>query len=228
NEADLDFGNQLSHSDYIYNGIGLCSNDNFINKAKSRKSMEVKFIHAGRLVPEKGADNAIDVIDRLKSNGYDVKLCVVGGASFGKNTETDYVRCLKEKASVINKKYKSDIVSLTGYLSHKELLEKMSQSDVFLYPAEWEEPFGMVIVEALNSGLTVIASKKGGMIEILEAVSSGYLTNSIEETYMRAKCIVTSPYLIECNRRISKEYAQNKFNWVKISKDLNVFFEKCF
>ena len=104
----------------------------------------------------------------------------------------------------------------------------MSQSDIFLYPAKWEEPFGMVIVEALNSGLTVIASKKGGMTEILDPIPSGYLTNSIEENYTCAKSIISSPYLIERNRHISREYAQNKFNWVKVSEDLNRIFEKHF
>lgn len=56
-----------------------------------------------------------------------------------------------------------------------------SEAKVFLFPIEWEEPFGLVVIEALASGTPVIAYPHGEVAEIVKDGKTGYLVNNPEE-----------------------------------------------
>ena len=56
-----------------------------------------------------------------------------------------------------------------------------SEASVFLFPIEWEEPFGLVVIEALASGTPVIAYPHGEVAEIVKDGKTGFLVNSPEE-----------------------------------------------
>ena len=64
-------------------------------------------------------------------------------------------------------------VSVQEALPHSELAEHYRMSDIFIGPSVWNEPFGMVIVEAMASGLPVIATRGGGFPEIVKDGETG-------------------------------------------------------
>jgi glycosyltransferase involved in cell wall biosynthesis len=65
------------------------------------------------------------------------------------------------------KKYKLKNTKILGWVLKKDLVRLYASADVFITPSIWEEPFGMVSVEALSSRTPVIASNMGGIPEIV-------------------------------------------------------------
>jgi spore coat protein SA len=57
-------------------------------------------------------------------------------------------------------------VEFRPYCSGKELADMFRESDIFCAPSIWEEPFGMVNIEAFASGLPVVSTHGGGSAEV--------------------------------------------------------------
>jgi spore coat protein SA len=98
----------------------------------------------------------------LAERGRDVRGVVLGTANFGNvtNIETRYVRKLKSDAP--------PNVEFIPYTFGEALADEFRAADIFCCPSIWEEPFGMVNVEAMASGLPVVATRMGGIPEIFE------------------------------------------------------------
>ncbi|MBC7746434.1 glycosyltransferase, partial [Pedobacter sp.] len=57
----------------------------------------------------------------------------------------------------------------------------LGRAKALLFPIQWEEPFGMAVIEALACGTPVVAMNRGAMSEIIKHGVNGFLANSIEE-----------------------------------------------
>ncbi len=68
-----------------------------------------------------------------------------------------------------------------GPLNDDQKNAYLGQSKALLFPIEWDEPFGMVMVEAMACGTPVIALNHGSVDEIIDEGITGYKCNSIEE-----------------------------------------------
>jgi D-inositol-3-phosphate glycosyltransferase len=117
----------------------------------------------GRLVPRKGVDLAIEALGILDRRGLrDVELVIVGGsgdaASAGEDTEA---RRLMEAARAAGV---ADRVRLHGRVSQADMPAVMRTADVVVC-APWYEPFGIVPLEAMASGVPVVASAVGGLTD---------------------------------------------------------------
>jgi glycosyltransferase involved in cell wall biosynthesis len=109
----------------------------------------------GQISPHKGHDDALEAM-RLLGDGY--RLLIAGKG------DTDYVEKLKEKARGLP-------VTFSGFV---ELPEFFSAIDVLLVPS-WEEPFGIVLLEAMASGIPVISTAAGGPLDIVRNGENGLL-----------------------------------------------------
>src|SRR5690606_33906727 len=67
--------------------------------------------------------------------------------------------------------------NLGGFRKHKFI----AQAKALLFPIQWEEPFGMAVIEALACGTPVVAMNRGAMPEIIEHGVTGFLANNEEE-----------------------------------------------
>lgn len=76
---------------------------------------------------------------------------------------------------------KSPYVSYSGMVSGKKKMKFLSEAKALLHPITWNEPFGMVIIEALACGTPVIAMNRGAMSEIIEHGVNGFLAETEEE-----------------------------------------------
>lgn len=72
-------------------------------------------------------------------------------------------------------------ITFLGSLAGKKKLKFLSEAKVLLFPIEWEEPFGMSVIEALACGTPVIAMNRGAMSEIIEHGVTGFLANTQRE-----------------------------------------------
>jgi glycosyltransferase involved in cell wall biosynthesis len=109
----------------------------------------------GQISPHKGHDDAIEAV-RLLGSGY--RLLIAGKG------EADYVEILKDKARGLP-------VTFSGFV---ELPEFFNAIDVLLVPS-WEEPFGIVLLEAMASGIPVISTAAGGPLDIVRNGETGVL-----------------------------------------------------
>lgn len=115
----------------------------------------------GRLVPEKGAHLLIQAVNMLIEGGIDVRLRIIGEPGFGKKTDgySDYLKgmCPQIKESI----------TFVGYKCGSELAKEFREATIFCCPSIWNEPFGMINIEAMASAVPVVASSVGGIPEIL-------------------------------------------------------------
>lgn len=160
-----EFGLNPADTAVVYNGVDAGE----LGSARADQPRDqTALVFAGRLVPEKGAAEAVEVCKRLRQRGLDVGLDMFGGAIAGGGKKTDYWAGVETAAREVNELFATDVVRVHGHVSYSMLLDQVARRGVFLYPVRWEEPFGMVIVEALAVGTPVVSYARGGIPEILD------------------------------------------------------------
>lgn len=75
----------------------------------------------------------------------------------------------------------SEKVKYVGNLGDSDKMKFLSEAKALLFSIDWEEPFGMVAIEALACGTPVVAMSRGAMPEIIEHGVNGFLANNEEE-----------------------------------------------
>lgn len=137
----------------VYNGVDV-SQFKFNPKGAS------KLIWIGRVSPEKGIENAIRVAEIMKA-----ELLLAGPVQ---EMKKDY---FKQKI----KPHLSRKIKYIGELSQKELSSFYGKAKAFLYPIEWEEPFGLCMAEAQACGTPVIAFNRGSVKEVIKDKKTGFV-----------------------------------------------------
>jgi spore coat protein SA len=116
-------------------------------------------LFAGRLVPEKGAHIFVEAMWLLLARGIRARGRLIGATGFGANNPaTAYSRSLRKDAP--------PNIEFGGYRSAAALADEFRRADIFCSPSIWEEPFGLVNVEAMASGLPVVSTRGGGVPEV--------------------------------------------------------------
>ena len=116
-------------------------------------------LYVGRIAPEKDVDIAIDTFLSLPQHlRNESHLLIVGDGPL--------------QRSLSSKKEKQ--ITWTGFVEGENLAKIYASSDLFLFPSP-TETFGNVVLEALSSGLPVIAANAGGVKHLVEHNQSGYL-----------------------------------------------------
>lgn len=194
----------------IYNGIDSPLN---LPKSYNSKSKELNIIIVGRLVPDKGQDEAIRAISILKDrNIKNIKLHIVGSSP--KRTHISwYEENLKKMVDDLNL---NEFVEFHGEIKNMTNIRK--NMDIELMCAICET-FGRVTVEAMRSGLLVIGTNTGATPEIINDGRTGMLyeqgnaeslADKIEKVYKNKK---------ECQKIVDQGY---DFSQVNYTPDKNV------
>jgi glycosyltransferase involved in cell wall biosynthesis len=71
-------------------------------------------------------------------------------------------------------------VDYIGEISEAEKASFLGEAAALLFPIDWEEPFGLVMIEALACGTPVIAFRRGSVPEVIEDGVSGFIVDSID------------------------------------------------
>lgn len=124
----------------------------------------------GRMVPEKGVTDAIGLARR---SGLPIHIAT---SDREENTATVYFQ--KEVAPYVD----SGVASLVGFMDAKQKIAFLSGARAFVFPIHWEEPFGMVMIEAMACGTPVVAYNRGSVSEIVRDGVTGYIVEDDDNT----------------------------------------------
>ncbi|KIW29163.1 uncharacterized protein PV07_04999 [Cladophialophora immunda] len=125
---------------------------------------EIILVCVCRLAPEKGFEFLAQVAMRLAQEGFPFKLLIVGG-NMSAEVE-DQVHHLFDNVA--------EHVIFTGFRTGVDLARAYATGDIFLH-CSITETFGLVVLEAMASGLPVIARDEGGPSDIVQDRETGYL-----------------------------------------------------
>jgi glycosyltransferase involved in cell wall biosynthesis len=116
-------------------------------------------LFAGRLSPEKGAAEAIDI---ARAAGVPVEV-------YGDPYDAEYAR------DRIGPQAAARGVTIHRAVPRATLWQAMARAAVVLFPAMWDEPFGMAAAEALACGTPVVAFRRGALAEVIADGVTGFL-----------------------------------------------------
>ena len=74
-----------------------------------------------------------------------------------------------------------DNIEYVGEVSHNEKVELLQRAAVTVFPIQWPEPFGLVMVESMACGTPVLATRLGAVPEVVEHGRGGLVVDTIEE-----------------------------------------------
>ena len=121
----------------------------------------------GRMSPDKGAHRAIDVARRTGR-----PLRIVGKCR--EPAEQEYFE--REIEPLLDAQ-----IEYLGEVSHEEKCRLLSEAQALLVPIEWEEPFGLVMIEAMASGTPPIAFNRGSVPEVIDHGRTGIIVDDLAE-----------------------------------------------
>nr|WP_255551280.1 glycosyltransferase family 4 protein [Granulicella sp. dw_53] len=194
----------LGDSCVLYNGADETI---FYPPADRRQEREIPVVlFAGRLVKDKGLHVLIDAMKLLEQQRVELQLRIVGSVNFGDSRETEYVHQLKANAPAT--------VTFLPYRSGAALGDLFRDADVFCSPSIWDEPFGLVNVEAFASGLPVVSTRGGGASEIF-ADGGGILVDrgSAEQLAAALRQLVEDSKLRAVLGKQGYAVFQERFTW---------------
>lgn len=150
----------------IPNGV---SRDQITRRERGDGDGSVKLIYAGRIIPEKGPLDAVAVCAELRRRGVDARIDLVGGTGTGSdNAPSPYLSQVLKAVRELNADAGTEVARVLGPKPHPEVFELFAESDFFVYPCEWEEPFGMVALEAMAKGCVPFVPRKGGLPGVVQ------------------------------------------------------------
>jgi glycosyltransferase involved in cell wall biosynthesis len=168
-----------------------------------RKAQYLSFI--GRLAPVKGPHLAIEVAKKV---GIPLKLAGEVQPMFKSYFDTEVKPHLDGK--------------FIEYIGEADLTIKnefLGNSMAMLFPIQWNEPFGLVMIEAMACGTPVIALRGGSVPEVVRDGISGYVCDNIEQMVERVRNLSLAPSTI-------RKYAEQEFSVsVMVKKYIDLYTE---
>ena len=158
----------------------------------------------GRFSPAKGADRAIQAAQRAGR-----RLILAGKIDA---SDADHAR------EAIEPLIDGDRVRYVGEADAATKARLLAGADALLFPIEWDEPFGLVMIEALASGTPVIGFRRASVPEIVEDGRTGFVVDDVEAM---AEAIGR---LGEIDRRACRLAAERRFTVARMVDDVEAMY----
>lgn len=177
---------------------------------KPANSLDDKFftvISTSRLIERKGVESLLKAFIRLHRKYHDARLLLVGDGNLRSQLER-----------LVNDNGVANAVTFYGRLPHHSLPEIYNQADVFIL-ASMNEGMSNSLLEAMSSGLAVIVSNTGGVVELLKdngvilgKVRAEELFAALEDLYLNRKKLSTM-------KKNSRQVVLNGFSWKQVANE---------
>lgn len=153
----------------------------------------------GRIAPEKGVDQAIAIAQRV---GMPLKI-----AAKVDRVDRAYFR------EVVQPLLVQPQVEYVGEVGEGTKDTFLGQAYALLFPIEWPEPFGLVMIEALACGTPVIAYRRGSVPEVLEDGVTGWIVDGLEEAGQAVARVST------LSRKRCRQVFEKRFSASRMAQD---------
>lgn len=195
----------LNYFATIYHGIDL-------DKFTFGQGLGGYYLSIGRLIPDKGFHLAIEA-----ANKASVKLHIIGRPhpDFG-----DYLE--KEIRSHVG-----EDLSLREDVPFGEVPDEYSGAKAMLFPLQWEEPFGLTMIEAMACGTPVIAFNRGSVKEVVKDGVTGFVVEDLDQMVDKIKEIESMPTAkLEEMRKNCREHVEENFTIAKMVDGYEAVYKK--
>jgi glycosyltransferase involved in cell wall biosynthesis len=197
--ADLQF---IAISDYQRQGfpdlrfVGTIPNAIDVEHMAFSADKDDYLLFIGRMTADKGAHTAIEVARRLGQ-----RLIMAGKVNEG--PEREFFAAEVEP-------YLSDKVHYRGEVDHETKVALYKRARCTLFPIQWPEPFGLVMIESLACGTPVIAMRQGSVPEVIEHGRSGFIVETVDEM-VEACARIDEIDPAECRRAVEERFGSEAF-----------------
>lgn len=164
--------------------IGNPYRDNLFVDYKKEKNIDFAFL--GRLVSDKGADMAIELLHKLntgsKFKNHKFTLTIIGDGSERENLE-----------NAASKYGQDNYITFAGMLQGKELVDCLNNHKYLLVPSRWREPFGNVALEGIACGCLPIVADGGGLNDAVGKAGVVFERNNIDSLFNKTQELLSDP-----------------------------------
>jgi glycosyltransferase involved in cell wall biosynthesis len=160
----------------------------------------------GRASPEKGLDRAIAIARRV---GVPLQI-----AAKIDPTDRDYF------TQVIAPLLNDPLIEFIGEIGESEKGRFLGDAAALLFPIDWPEPFGLVLIEAMANGTPVIAFDRGSVPEIIEDGLTGFIVDDI------AAAAAVVPFVEQLDRRAIRRRFEERFTAERMARDYLALYQR--
>lgn len=237
------FPEVATRCDYLHNGVDLLRFSAPDRWCRSRSGGS-RLLFVGRLSPEKGVDLLLRAFARVLPTHPSTTLELVGPDvlspgqfvdPFGRDPVLRDAQRYYRQPGLYGAELRrivagglQDNVTFAGRVANSELALHYAAADVFVFPSQWHEPFGMPLPEAMAAGLPVVATDGGAFPEIVESGSTGLLVPRGDEKALAdaMSTFVERPDLRLSYGRAGLERARMHFSWDAMTDRLAGLYQR--
>lgn len=153
----------------------------------------------GRISPEKRVDRAIEIARRA---GMPIRI-----AAKVDSADREYFQCK------IKRLFADPLVEYIGEIGEREKREFLGNAYALLFPIDWPEPFGLVMIEAMACGTPVIAYRMGSVPEVVDEGTTGYIVDNVDGAVKAIRRVQSF------DRRICRRVFEERFSAGRMCSD---------
>jgi glycosyltransferase involved in cell wall biosynthesis len=183
----------------VYHGLPL---NRFIPHVEHGKYLAF----LGRVSPEKGLDQAIEI---AKCAGMPLKI-----AAKVDRADQEYFD------TIIRPLLNHPLIEFIGEIGYPEKNDFLGNAYALLFPIDWPEPFGLVMIEAMGCGTPVIAYPRGSVPEVLEDDLTGFV---VPDLAAAVRALTRVPQL---SRLAIRECFERRFSATRMARDYVAIYER--
>lgn len=163
------------------------------------------FAFVGRISPEKRVDRAIEI---AKATGTRLRIAA-------KVDRADQVYFEREIRPLLD----HPLIEFVGEIGETEKNDFMGRAKALLFPIDWPEPFGLVMIEAMACGTPVLAYRCGSVPEVLEDGVTGFIVDD------QAQAVEAARHIGALDRRACRETFERRFSARRMAEQYLAVYE---
>jgi len=160
----------------------------------------------GRVSPEKRVDRAIEIAKQVR-----IPLKIAAKVD---RVDTDYFE------TVVEPLLRHPFVEFVGEIGEGEKAELLGNAYALLFPIDWPEPFGLVMIEAMACGTPVIAYRGGAVPEVMEEGHTGFIVEGLEDAVEAVRRVP------ELSRKRCRKVSDQRFTAARMAHDYVQVYER--
>jgi len=160
----------------------------------------------GRISPEKRCDRAIEIARRA---GMKLKIAA-------KVDTADRAYFEQTIEPLLSQPH----VEFVGEIGEREKCDFLGQATALLFPIDWPEPFGLVMIEAMSCGTPCVAWREGSVPEIISEGSNGFIVDSIDSA------VAAVHRATDIDRRGVRTSFQQRFSVERMTRDYLAIYRR--